>query len=169
MSYKQKFGLSRDTSKENYEKNFPGSRVKYEDTIGPFDDNIVAANNKKSDIDLSYYDIENKNSDYNKQAEKKKKKDFTLTSSHLNTAINVGSFIAKGAGGIIMSMLGATNAYGGQANPHQSFDKLIELDEKKHRDKAIQGMTKEEINMYDYKQKMKKLPGKSGPRPYYRS
>ena len=152
MSYKQKFGLSRDTSKENYEKNFPGSRIKYEDTKGLFDDNIVAANNKKSNIDLGYYETTNKDNAKDNNSSKK------ITSSDVSDGFNLASFLFKGASSVAMTMLGSTNAYGGQAHPSEWDNDGKKLQEKDDYNKAIQGMSKKEIKMYDQKLKIKKLP-----------
>ena len=91
----------------------------------------------------------------------------SIDSSMVNNIINVSSFLFKGAAGGILSFLGSTDAYGGQDPklnqkfPMMSDSELKNMIKKDDRIKAIQGMSKKEINKYDLMQKMKPKQGRN--------
>ena len=90
-----------------------------------------------------------------------------MDANMVNNIINVGSFLFKGAAGGFLSFLGSTDAYGGQDPklnqkfPMMSDSELKNMIKKDDRIKAIQGMSKKEINKYDLMQKMKPNQGRN--------
>jgi len=89
-----------------------------------------------------------------------------MDSNMVNNIINVGSFLFKRTAGVALSMLGSTNAYGGQDPSKQHFPMMSDSElkamiKKDERIKAIQGMSKKEINKYDLMQKMKPNQGRN--------